>query len=107
MGVHPCQSKRPFQEKGNFQGVSLGDEEILDWYFHEMIEFIENSKRKDKFKMIGECGLDYDRFQFADRDTQLKVFPKHFELSEKFDLPIYFHSRAAEDDFLNIISQNR
>ena len=32
---------------------------------------------------------------------------KHFELSEKFELPMYFHSRDAEDDFLEIIKSNR
>ena len=38
--------------------------------------------------MIGECGLDYDRYQYADKETQLKVFPKHFELTDQFNLPV-------------------
>lgn len=35
------------------------------------------------------------------------VFPKHFELTQKFNLPMYLHSRAAEEDFLRILKENR
>ena len=56
---------------------------------------------------IGECGLDYDRFEYADKETQLKVFPRHFELTEEFNLPMYLHSRSTEGDFVKIITENR
>ena len=72
-----------------------------------MAKYMEKSNRKDKFRMIGECGLDYDRLEFAGKEMQLKVFKKHFELSEMFDLPMYFHSRAAELDFLDVIEENK
>lgn len=32
-------------------------------------DLINNSERKDKFIAIGECGLDYDRFEYADKET--------------------------------------
>lgn len=49
--------------------MNLSDDEIIDWYFNEMMEFVQNCEEKDKIKMIGECGLDFDRLEFADRDT--------------------------------------
>lgn len=56
---------------------------------------------------IGECGLDYDRFEYADKESQLKVFPRHFELTEEFKLPMYLHSRSTEGDFVRIVKENR
>jgi TatD DNase family protein len=60
-----------------------------------------------KYVAIGECGLDYDRFEYADKETQLKVFPRHFELTEQFGLPMYLHSRSTGGDFTRIIKENR
>ena len=62
---------------------------------------------KDKCLAVGECGLDYDRFEFADKETQLAVFPKHFELAEKTGLPLYLHSRNTGGDFARIVRQYR
>ena len=78
---------------------------VLDEYFLKIEEMLKGSN--GKYKMIGECGLDYDRFEFADKETQLMVFPRHFELTEKYNLPMYLHSRAAENDFLRILKENR
>jgi len=56
---------------------------------------------------IGECGLDYDRFTYADKETQLRVFPGHFDLAKKFGLPMYLHSRNTEGDFVRMVRDNR
>jgi len=68
---------------------------------------LNSSEYKHKLVAIGECGLDYDRFEYADKETQLKVFPRHFELTEEFKLPMYLHSRSTEGDFVQIVRQNR
>ena len=62
---------------------------------------------KSKLVAIGECGLDYDRFNFADKETQHKVFPFHFDLAEQYNLPMYLHSRSTQGDFVDIVKQNR
>ena len=37
----------------------------------------------------------------------IRVFPIHFELANQTGLPMYFHSRNAEIDFLTILKSNR
>lgn len=56
---------------------------------------------------IGECGLDYDRFQFSDKESQLKAFPPHFDLAQSTGLPMYLHSRNTQGEFVEIVRNNR
>ena len=46
---------------------------------------------------IGEMGLDY-HYDFADRDTQLRVFSAQLELAQGRGLPLVIHCREAFDD---------
>jgi TatD DNase family protein len=93
VGVHPCRVKEieayPSQEK--------------------YIEELENEIKiyKEKCVAIGECGLDYDRFEYAEKEYQLKHFPFHFDLAQKYKLPMYLHNRNTGDDFFNIVKENR
>ena len=45
---------------------------------------------------IGECGLDYERVQFCDVETQVACFEEHFRLAEVYRLPMFLHSRGTE-----------
>ena len=56
---------------------------------------------------VGECGLDYDRLHYADKETQLRAFPIHFDWAEKFGLPMYLHSRNCKEDFVRIVKEAR
>lgn len=76
-----------------------------DNYFSQLIQQIED--HKDKVIAIGEIGLDYDRIHFCEPDIQKKYFEKQLELAEKFDLPLFLHCRAAHDDFLQILENNK
>ncbi|XP_059057969.1 deoxyribonuclease TATDN1 [Achroia grisella] len=62
---------------------------------------------KDKVVAIGECGLDYDRLHFCDKDVQIKYFEFQLQLSKQFNLPLFLHCRAAADDLVDILSRNR
>ena len=65
------------------------------------------SKGKDKFIAVGECGLDYDRLEYADKQSQLEAFAPHFDIAQKFSLPMYLHSRATGMEFADIVKANR
>ena len=38
---------------------------------------------------------------------QLKHFERHFEITEKYKLPLFLHSRNAEPEFSTIMKKNR
>ena len=74
-------------------------------YFKNLEDLIV--KCGDKCVAVGECGLDYDRLMCAEKEVQLKYFPVHFDLAEKFNKPLYLHDRNTGGDFLRLIKENR
>ena len=44
-------------------------DDVVSRYIQKLDRMIEKAPRKDKFKAIGECGLDYDRLEFADKES--------------------------------------
>jgi len=94
-GIHPCRAAQHILEKKKFEE-----------YFAE-IEKIIQSAEKGKIVAVGECGLDYDRFSYADKEAQLKAFPPHFDLAFKYHLPMYLHERSTNGDFSKLIKENR
>lgn len=57
-------------------------------------------------KAFGELGLDYDRLNHADKETQIATFKAQLDMfvTEKWDLPLFLHCRAAFDDFVSVIN---
>ena len=91
IGVHPCRAAEPAKEK-----------QTIEEYFNHIDKFLEEKIGEGKVVAIGECGLDYDRLNFANKETQLQVFPPHFDLANKYKLPMYLHCRNTHGDFLSI-----
>ncbi|XP_045777745.1 putative deoxyribonuclease TATDN1 [Maniola jurtina] len=76
-----------------------------DAYLKSLKEMIEENR--DKVVAIGECGLDYERLHFCEKDIQLKFFEFQLQLSSEYNLPLFLHCRAAADDLVDILSRNK
>lgn len=53
---------------------------------------------------IGETGLDY-YYEHSDRDTQAKLFRMHIDVARETGLPVIIHTRDAEDDTYQILTE--
>ncbi len=53
---------------------------------------------------IGETGLDY-HYENSPRDLQQKSFRTHIKAARETGLPIIVHTRAADDDTIEILSE--
>lgn len=73
---------------------------------------LETLAKHPKVVGIGECGLDYYRYQsngVVDPTIQKEVFVKHVELAYKLKLPLQIHSRdeKARKEVIEILSSNK
>ncbi|ADM11155.1 TatD deoxyribonuclease-like protein [Encephalitozoon intestinalis ATCC 50506] len=66
----------------------------------EIIPLIE----EDAVVAIGECGLDYDRLEFADKISQKRIFRSQLDLEGDC---YFLHSRSCHRDFMEIVSDYR
>ncbi len=53
---------------------------------------------------IGETGLDY-YYDHSDRETQANLFRMHIDVARETGLPVIIHTRDAEDDTFEILSE--
>lgn len=63
------------------------------------------AKEEDTVTAFGEIGLDYDRLQHADKETQIKYFRAQLDVAVKLQLPLFLHSRAAAEDFEALLKE--
>jgi TatD DNase family protein len=82
-GVHPHDSK-----------------DAHEGYVDEIYELMEY----ESMIAIGEIGLDYFK-NHSDPEIQKKVFKEQMEVAQDLDKPVIIHSRDADTDLLQIISE--
>lgn len=83
LGLHPCSVKDNFEEE---------------------LSKLEASLRRRPYLAVGEMGLDlyWDKTHF---EEQKEAFRRQVKWAEEFDLPIILHTREANREALDLISE--
>lgn len=66
---------------------------------NHLIELVQSSR---KVVAWGEIGLDF-HYDHSPREVQERVFRRQIRTAEELDLPIIIHSRAADDETVEIL----
>jgi len=74
------------------------------------LEIYKKLAKNKKVVGIGECGLDYYRGDYENREYQKEVFEKHIEIANESNKPLMLHLRSsasqnAYEDALEIIKK--
>ncbi|KAK5728205.1 hypothetical protein LTR17_012110 [Elasticomyces elasticus] len=94
VGVHPCSAK-------SFEKYPDGPDALMA----ELRKLALESRDSGKATAFGEIGLDYDRLQLCDKETQLIYFAKQLDLAIELYMPLFLHSRAAASDFERLLKE--
>lgn len=76
-----------------------------DKYLTDLKELALSAKEAGHCVAFGEIGLDYDRLTLCPKDVQLEYFVKQLDIAIDVDLPLFLHSRAAAQDFAQILRE--
>jgi len=96
VGVHPCSAKL-------FDKHPSGPEPYLSSL--RALAFSSSTSVGGPVVAFGEIGLDYDRLFLTPKDQQLKYFALQLDLACELDLPLFLHSRAADEDFNRLLGE--
>lgn len=105
-----CLSQEELTQEINFQYTTAG---IHPWWLEDYSKDEINSFKAHIVKManagklwgIGESGIDRAYPEFL--EEQLELFKWHFDLTEKYHLPLVIHNVRAGSDFLSIIKEKK
>lgn len=70
--------------------------------YNSLIEYAQNPK----VKAIGEIGLDY-YYNFAEPETQKRVFIQQINVAKDLNLPIIVHNRESDKDLMEILENEQ
>ena len=83
IGLHPC---------------------YVDNKFEQEIEFVKERIKSNKYKAIGEIGIDlfHEKKYF---NQQIIAFDEQIKLALEYDLPIVIHSRESFDEIFEVLKK--
>jgi TatD DNase family protein len=81
-------------------GVHPHDARLFDDEAERRIQALV--KQSSRIIAWGEIGLDY-HYDNSPRDVQREVFARQLRLAREANLPVVIHSRAADEDTVNIL----
>ncbi|KAH8589935.1 hypothetical protein B0O99DRAFT_635693 [Bisporella sp. PMI_857] len=96
VGVHPCCCRRI---------TSDSVYKTAQEYLAQLKDLAILAKQSGQCIAFGEFGLDYDRLELCDKETQLEFFAKQLDIAVEVDLPLFLHSRAAHEDFARLLRE--
>jgi TatD DNase family protein len=86
-----------------FCAVGVHPNSALTWNQHTHSD-LHLLAQDPKVVAIGEIGLDFYRNR-APKELQLRIFREQLELADELGLPVIVHSRQAESEVVDILSQ--
>jgi TatD DNase family protein len=69
----------------------------------ERLDELEPLLAHERAVAVGETGLDYFR-DYAPHPAQRILFERHLELAREFGKPVVIHTRAADEDTLDVLA---
>lgn len=109
IGIHPGAWRKTAQLSASNSGIVRAagyhpTSVVNEWSF-DAVELLGAELRADDIVALGEIGLDFYRSEDS-RAEQVAAFRTQLDLARDFDLPVVIHQRAAEDETLQILSEN-
>ncbi len=99
--------------------VKLFDTHGADNYYKALVKHVTDNQSAKKIVALGEMGLDYDRLEYSDKETQIKCvsawncckdscltrcvdryFDLQLNMTRECPLPLFLHMRSACTDFM-------
>lgn len=72
----------------------------------DQVEKVKTQIREEDFHAVGEIGMDFHHVEDEElREKQRNIFIELVELAEEQDLPVVVHSRNAEKQVIDILSE--
>ena len=96
------------REEGIFAAIGQHPSDSRNEVFNR--EAYEILLKSNKIVAIGECGLDYFRKELDTENERMRqklLFKAQIELAISFNKPLMIHCRAAHDDMLNILKDEK
>ena len=99
IGVHPTRCSQEFED------AELPSDEVLV----QLKELALEGQADRSVVSLGEIGLDYDRLEFCNKETQQLYLAKQLQIfaDPQLDkLPLFLHNRNVGDDLLRVLEED-